>query len=71
MPPGKSTRPSNAFFDIPEFELPVDREFDVLAPQLNLREYCRLNQEFRKMFPKGIPTEEERLARKFPEVFVF
>jgi hypothetical protein len=28
------------------------------------------NAELRKMFPKGIPTEEERLASKVSEEFV-
>jgi hypothetical protein len=67
---GKSTKPSNASCGIPDFELPIDEQFHALPPGLNLQEYCRLNKEFRKLFPKGIPTEEERLARKVSEEFV-
>ena len=70
MAPARYTKPSNASFDIPEFDLPVDAEFHALPPVVSLQEYCRLNQEFRKMFPKGIVSEEERLARKVAEVFV-
>jgi hypothetical protein len=61
---------SNECFVIPELELPVDREFNALPPQVSLKDYCRLNEEFRKRFPKGIPTEKERLARKVSEEFV-
>jgi hypothetical protein len=64
-------KPSNESFDIPEFDLPVDAEFHSLPPRVSLAEYCRINQEFRILFPKGIPTEEERLARKVSEIFVF
>jgi hypothetical protein len=67
---GKSTKPSNESFDIPDLELPIDREFHALPPKVNLQEYCRLNEQFRKLFPKGIPTEEDRLARKVSEDFV-
>lgn len=41
---------SSVSFDIPELELPIDREFHGLAPAVNLQEYCRLNEEFRKLF---------------------
>jgi hypothetical protein len=68
---GKSTKPLNASFGIPEFHLPVDAEFHALPPAVNLEEYCRLNQEFRELFPKGIATEQERLSRKVLDVFVF
>jgi hypothetical protein len=61
---------SNESCAIPELELPVDREFNALPPRVNLKDYCRLNQEFRKRFPKGVPTEQERLARKISEEFV-
>src|SRR4051812_21856261 len=36
----KSTKPSSASFDTPEFDLPVDREFHALPPDVNLQEYC-------------------------------
>jgi hypothetical protein len=62
-------KPSSAFFATPDFELPVDREFRAFPPQVSLAEYCRLNEQFRKEFPKGIPTEEERLARKVSAEF--
>ena len=71
MEPVKFTKPSNGFFDTAEFELPIDSEFNALPPQVSLKDYCRLNQEFREMFPDAIPTEEERLARKSSEVFTF
>ena len=61
---------SNASFAIPDLDLPIDHEFQGFPPRLKLSEYCRLNLEFRKQFPKGIPSEEERLARKVSEEFV-
>jgi hypothetical protein len=63
-------KPSDASCDIPDLDLPVDRQVHALAPRLSLKEYCRLNHQFRGLFPKGIPTEEERLARKLSEEFV-
>jgi hypothetical protein len=47
----------------------VDREFQALPPTVSLRDYCRLNDEFRKQFPGGVPSEQERLARKTAEEF--
>ena len=67
----KSTKLSNGSSDIPELDLPVDAEFCALPPRVKLEAYCRLNQEFRQLFAKGIPTEEERLARKCPVMFAF
>jgi hypothetical protein len=71
MEPAKFTKPSNGFSDMADFDLPIDAEFNALPPQVNLQEYCRLNGNFRQMFPESIPTEQERLARKFDEVFAF
>ncbi len=70
-PPWKFTKPSSESSDFSELDLPVDPEFHALPPHLTLPEYCRANQEFRKMFPKGIPSEEERLARKVSAIFEF
>jgi hypothetical protein len=50
--------------------LPIDSEFQAFPPNVNLQEYCRLNQEFRKLFPNGVPSDEERLARKISVVFL-
>jgi hypothetical protein len=62
---------SNGSSEIPDLELPVDREFQAMPPQVSLQEFCHLNREFRKMFAADIPSEEQRLARKVSEVFVF
>lgn len=71
MEHGKSMKPSNDSSEPPELDLPMDREFHALPPCLSLANYCRLNREFREMFPKSIPSDEERLARKVSAIFSF
>jgi len=70
MAAGISMKQSNASCASPEFELPVDHEFRGFPPRVSLRDFCRLNREFREQFPKGIPTEQERAARKISQEFV-
>lgn len=64
------TRRSSESCGIPELDLPVDSDFVGLPPRVSLPEYCRLKQQFREWFAKGIPSEQERLARKVAEEFV-
>lgn len=71
MEPRKSTKLSSGSLEMPELRLPVDTQFHSLPPEVTLEDYCRLNKEFRSMFPQAIPTEEERLARKTSKMFEF
>jgi hypothetical protein len=73
MEAAKSTKPSSESSDtkcLADFELPVDPDFRSLPPLVSMEVMIQRNAELRKMFPKGIPTEEERLASKVSEEFV-
>jgi hypothetical protein len=51
-------------------EFPVEPDFRPLPPLISIEAMIRRSAELRKMFPDGIPTEEERLAAKVSEEFV-
>jgi hypothetical protein len=73
MPHEKSTKlssGSSATELVPDLELPVDPDFRPLPPLVSLDVMADRIQLMRKMFAHGIPTEQERLARKTPEEFV-
>jgi hypothetical protein len=55
---------------VPDLEFPVEPNFRPDPPLVSLDIMAERIQQMREMFPNGIPTEEERLARKTPEEFV-
>ena len=60
---------SSATKPIGDLDLPVDPDFHPLPPLVSIDVMIERNAQFRKWFPDGIPTEEERLAAKVPEEF--
>lgn len=73
----KSTTPSSESCAIHEasaayggnLELPSDPEFVSRPPLVSLALMAERIRQLRQMFPKGIPTEEERWQRKFADEF--
>lgn len=47
-----------------ELDLPIEKGFRSMPPQLSLAEFVQRNRELRSLFMAGLPTEEERLNRK-------
>jgi hypothetical protein len=71
--PAKSTKHSCESSDTEragDLELPVEPDFRPLPPLISIETMIQRSAELRKMFPDGIPTEEERLAAKVSEEFV-
>ena len=50
-------------------EFPSDPEFVSRPPLVSLALMAKRIRQLRQMFPKGIPTEEERWQRKFADEF--
>ena len=74
MEAGKSTKRSSESCgadSVPDLELPVEPDFRPLPPLVSMEVMIARNKQFREWFPKGIPTEEERLAAKVSEQFVW
>jgi hypothetical protein len=73
MEPGKSTKhssESSVIEDVPGLEFPVEPEFRSLPPLVSMKVMIERIDEMRRSFPKGVPSEEERLAAKVSEEFV-
>jgi hypothetical protein len=47
-----------------DLEFPIEPGFRAFPPRIPLKDYCRRNRELRELFPKGVPTLEERWKRK-------
>ena len=45
-------------------DLPVDPQFQPLAPTVSLKVLIERSADFRRWFPNGVPTEGQRLAAK-------
>ena len=76
MAPEKSTKPSSessahpeSARRLPELELPDETTFRSLPPLISMAEFIKRNRELRKLFPKGLPTHEERWAAKRGDIF--
>ena len=76
MEPEHSTTRSSAACELREtgatdvaLNLPEGEGFHSLPPQLSLAELIQRNQQLRRWFPAGLPTEEERWQRKGPAEF--
>ena len=74
MERSKSTKHSSGSYGIEspiaDLELPVEPDFRPLPSLISMDVMIERNAEVRKMFPNGIPTEQERLAGKVSEEFV-
>jgi len=66
----KRSSESFATDSLADFELPVDPDFHPLPPLVSMEVMIERNADFRKWFPHGIPTEEERLKAKVAEEFI-
>jgi hypothetical protein len=59
---------SNSSADAPrpslDLDLPDAEGFRSMPPLVSIEHMIRTNKRFRALFPNGIPTEEERWARK-------
>lgn len=53
-----------------DLELPVEPNFRPLPPLVSIEAMSDRIQLMRKYLAQGIPTEEERLARKTPAEFI-
>jgi hypothetical protein len=76
MEPGNSTTPSSASCELREvgapsleLNLPDGDAFRSLPPRLSWAEWMERNQQLRRWFPAGLPSEEERWERKRPAKF--
>ena len=74
----KSTKPSSASCELRDaalpsldLDLPDAPDFVSLPPLVSLEKMIRRNQELRQLFPRGIPTDEERWQAKRFEEFRF
>ena len=73
MEPGKSTKLSFESSGIEaggDLEFPAEPGFRSLPPLVSMKVMIERIDEMRRSFPKGIPSEEERLAAKVSEEFV-
>jgi hypothetical protein len=71
MEPPNSTTRSSASCEIREviapnleLNLPEGDGFRSLPPRLSLAQWMERNQQLRRWFPAGLPSEEERWERK-------
>ena len=66
----KRSSESSATDSLNDLELPFDPDFHPLPPLVSMEIMIERNAQFRKWFPDGIPTEEERLRSKVSEEFI-
>jgi hypothetical protein len=76
MEPPNFTTPSSASCELREvvplsleLNLPDGDGFRSLPPQLSWAKWMERNQQWRRWFPAGLPSEEERWERKRAEEF--
>ena len=73
MAPERSTKPSSAFSGVDQrkptqtsgfLDLPYDPTFESRPPQVSFEVMVKEIEFLRTSFPKGLPTDEERLRAK-------